>query len=100
MSIFKTTSDDYWKQWDIDKEKAKNPEQKITVNTINSVINGTLNVTQVYQETVSKIEKSEDISEEQKSSAKKILDTVNEYAKPLLPTIANVLLKAFGIASN
>ncbi len=58
---------------------------------------GDVNVTNIYNETIKIIDAAKDVSNEQKSQAKKVLDYVKDNASPFLPIIAEAIKKALGL---
>ena len=58
---------------------------------------GDVNVTNIYNETMKIINEAKNVSEEQKTQAKGILEYAKTYAPPFLPVIAEAIKKALGL---
>ncbi len=71
----------------------------VSIGTIYGSVSfgGDVNVTNIYNETIKIIDDAKDVSNEQKSQAKKVLDYVKDNASPFLPIIAEAIKKALGL---
>lgn len=58
---------------------------------------GNVNTTNIYNETIKIINEAKNISEEQRTQAKGILEYAKTYASPFLPVIADAIKKALGL---